>query len=209
LRVWTDGALAFLDGLGIHSVDLLGHSLGGLAALGLALTRPERVRRLILVDSLGLGSEMQVDVRLYYGLGPEKLHRRFGKRFTRFVLRHGGGTKPVELEGPAFELQHALLTQPEVIASGAAAFHHWIGLRGVRETLTERLRELEVPVLLLWGDRDTVTPHAHALMAVRYLRDGQLVTFNRCGHSPFLERSGDFAQILLTWLDGIYVRPRV
>ncbi|HEX4627510.1 MAG TPA: alpha/beta fold hydrolase, partial [Gemmatimonadales bacterium] len=94
LRVWVDGAMAFLDGQGLEQVDLLGHSMGGFTALGLALAHPERVGRLILVDSAGLGREMQLDVRLYFGLGPEKLHRRLGRRFTRFVLGHGGSLKP-------------------------------------------------------------------------------------------------------------------
>jgi pimeloyl-ACP methyl ester carboxylesterase len=205
LRVWADGLLAFLDSQGLEQVDLLGHSMGAFTALGLALAYPERVRRLILVDAAGLGREMQLDVRLYFGLGPEKVHRRLGKRFTRFVL----SVKPGDTEGPAFEFQHALLTQAEVISSGAAAFHTWINLRGVHLTLTNRLKELEMPVLLLWGDRDVVTPYAHALIAARYLCDGQLVTFSRCGHSPYAERPDDFAHVVLTWLDGIYVRPRI
>ncbi len=209
LRVWVDGALAFLDGQGFERVDLLGHSLGGFTALALALARPERVRRLVLVDCAGLGREMQLDVRLYFGLGPERLHRRFGKRLTRMIQRHGGGVKPGATEGPAFEFAHALLTQAEVIPSGAAAFHTWINLAGVHLTLTERLKELEMPTLLIWGDRDTVTPYADALVAARYLRDGQLVTLSRCGHSPFAERPDDFSYVALTWLDGIYVRPRM
>ncbi|HKB48763.1 MAG TPA: alpha/beta fold hydrolase [Ktedonobacterales bacterium] len=209
LRVWSDGVLAFLDAEGIEQIDLLGHSMGGFTALGLALTHPERVRRLILVDPAGLGREMQLDVRLYFGLGPEKLHRRLGRRFTRFVLGHGGSLKPAQLDGPAFELQHALLTQAEVLPSGASAFHAWINLRGVHLTLAERLKELEMPVLLLWGERDSVTLYSHALVAARYLRDGRLVTLSRCGHSPFAERPGDFAGVLLTWLDGIHVRSRI
>jgi pimeloyl-ACP methyl ester carboxylesterase len=96
-----------------------------------------------------------------------------------------------------------------VIPSGAAAFHSWINLRGVHLTLTERLRELAMPTLLLWGDRDTVTLYQHALVAARYLADGQLVTLSRCGHAPFAERPDDFAHVLLTWLDGIHVRARV
>ncbi len=209
LRVWTDGTLAFLDSLGLEQVDLLGHSMGGFTSLAFALAHPERVRRLILVDCAGLGLEMQLDVRLYFGLGPEKLHRRFGRRLTRLIQGHGGGAKAGETEGPAFAFQHGLLTQADVIPSGAAAFHAWINLRGVHLTLTERLKELEMPTLLLWGDRDIVTPYASALVAARYLRDGQLVTLSRCGHSPFAERPDAFAAVVLTWLDDIYVRPRI
>ncbi len=64
LRVWMDGALALMDALGLEQVDLLGHSMGGLTALGLALDHPTRVNSLILVDAGGLGRTMPLDLRL-------------------------------------------------------------------------------------------------------------------------------------------------
>lgn len=209
LHVWMDGVLGFLDALGLEQVDLLGHSMGGFTALGLALEHPDRVRRLILMDPAGIGNEMQLDVRLYFALGPERLHRRFGKRFTRMVLRSQGGTRHNELDEPLFGLYHELFTQAAVIPSGAKAFHAWINLTGVHLTFADRLHELEMPVLMLWGDSDTLTPYEAGLHAIRHLRDGQLVAFTHTGHSPWVERPGDFATVLLSWLNGLYVRPRV
>lgn len=209
LAVWVSGVLGLLDALGLEQVELLGHSMGGFTALGVALARPERVKRLVLVDTGGLSPTIQMDVQLYFALGPERLHRLLGRRFTRLVLRNGGGSQAAELDGPRFELLHGLLTQSEVIPSGAAAFHKWINFSGVHLTLTNRLRELTMPVLLMWGDRDAVTSYHDALMAARLLPDGHLVALARCGHSPFTERPGDFARVLLTWLDNIHIPARV
>ena len=208
LDVWVDGVRRFLDDQGIDQIDLLGHSMGGLTALGFALAYPDRVGRLIAVDSAGLGSRMQLDARLYFGLGPERLHRLFGPRFTRFINHQGGGIRRDANDAAVLAFTHAVATQEEVIPSGASAFDRWVSLGGVHVTLLDRLKELEMPVLLLWGDRDTVTPYANALVAVRYLRDGQLVAFTGCGHTPFAERPDDFAHVVLTWLAGIYVPSR-
>ncbi|MGO8950726.1 MAG: alpha/beta fold hydrolase [Ktedonobacterales bacterium] len=209
LNVWMNGVLGFLDALGIDQIDLLGHSMGGFAALGLALEHPGRVRRLILVDPAGIGTDMSMDSRLYFGIGPEKLHRRLGRLFTRFILSMGGGSVHNELDEPMFDLYHALLTQADVIPSGARAFHTWINLFGIHLTLAHRLHELEMPVLMLWGDSDSLNPYDTGLHSIRSLRDGQLVAFTHTGHSPFAERPDDFAAILLSWLNGVYVRSRV
>lgn len=208
LRWWGDAVVAFLDSQGIDQIDLLGHSMGGFTALGVALAHPERVSRLILVDSGGLGTQMQWDVRLYFGVTPERLHARFGPDFTRLILKQDHA-RPEELEGPDFDFKHAIMSQLAVIPSGARAFNRWVNLRGVHLTLADRVRELRMPTLLLWGSQDKVTRYADALTAARHLRDGQLVTLHRAGHSPFAERPDDFAGALLTWLDGIHVRPRI
>ena len=209
LNLWVESVAGFLEQQGLESVDLLGHSMGGFTALGMALAHPERVSRLILVDAAGLGMDMQWDARLYFALGPEKLHRRMGPRFTRWVLRKSSAEYIEDLPEEFFALAQALLTQAEVIPSGAAAFNRWINLTGVHLILTDRLKELDMPVLLLWGDSDPICHYGNALVAARQLRDGQLVAFTHGGHVPFRERPDDFAHVLLTWLKGIYVPARV
>ncbi|WIG60774.1 MAG: hypothetical protein OJF49_003522 [Ktedonobacterales bacterium] len=216
LTVWSDGVLALLDEQKIEQADLLGHSMGGFVALGLALAQPERVQRLILVDAAGLGTQIQLDARLFFALGPEKVHRRLGRRFTRFLYaqeQQGGkrrlpGAEKPPLDGPDFDFFRAVMTEEAVIASGAKAFGAWVNLRGVHLSLADRLKELELPVLMIWGNHDALTPYPAALAASRTLRDGKLVTFLGCGHAPFAERPQDFAYVVLTWLDGIYVRSR-
>lgn len=209
LNSWMDSVVGFLDALHIDQIDLLGHSMGGFVALGTALEHPDRVRRLVLVDPTGISSGIPMDSRVYFGIGPEMLHRRLGKRFTRFILSLGGGRVHHELEEPMFDFHHALLTQADVIPSGAKAFHTWINLFGVHLTLAHRLPELDMPVLILWGDSDSLARYETGLHNIRRVRDGRLVAFSHTGHSPFVERPDDFASVLLSWLNGIYVRSRV
>ncbi|HEU5441624.1 MAG TPA: alpha/beta hydrolase [Ktedonobacterales bacterium] len=214
LKVWVEGVRTLLDDQGIERVDLLGHSMGGFTALGFALDAPERVGRLVLVDPGGVGTQMQLDARLFFSLGPERLYRRFGKRLVRFIYARETAQLPaMHAADPAaaeaeIEFLYRLATQHGIVESGARAFNAWINLNGVHLDLGERLSELPMPVLLLWGMRDRVTPYANALHAVRHLRDGKLVTFVRCGHAPFAERPDDFIRVLLAWLAGIHVPSR-
>jgi len=201
LAVWVAGVIGFLDAVGLRQVDLLGHSLGGFTALGVALDHPHRVRRLMLVDSGGLGRDAPSDVRLYFWLKPERLHRWFGRRFLRYVLKQDAPSRPIS-SGPFFDMMYALTTQSAVIPSGARAFDHWVNLFGVHIDLLNRLGELQTPTLLLWGERDRVTRYHDALIAARHLPRGRLVAFSGCGHMPFVERPDDFARVLLVWLDG-------
>ncbi|MFI5271935.1 MAG: alpha/beta fold hydrolase [Ktedonobacterales bacterium] len=208
LTFWADAVRGFLDDQGLDQIDLLGHSMGGFTALGVALAAPERVGRLVLVDPGGLGTRVQLDLRLFYALGPERLQRIFGARLTRYIFARETRQPDAADANLEFAFLRALATQAEVIPSGAKAFNAWVSLTGVHLTLTDRLAELPMPVLLLWGVRDQITPYADALHAARHLRDGTFVTFVRCGHAPFAERPADFAQVLLTWLKGIHVRSR-
>jgi pimeloyl-ACP methyl ester carboxylesterase len=208
VAVWRDALRGFLDDQEITQADLAGHSMGGLAALAVALEAPERVRRLALIDSGGLGIEMPFDVRLYFRLKPERLNARLGPRF--YAWAHARDSDQMVRErGPLFDFLFAVESQRGVIPSGGRAFDKWVNLNGVHYDLRGRLKELEMPVLLLWGDHDQVIPYSTALHAVRQIHTGRLVAFTRCGHSPHQERPTDFARTLAAWLDGYRVPSRV
>ena len=208
VAVWRDALRAFLDDQGLTQTDLAGHSMGGLAALAVALDAPERVRRLALIDSGGLGIETPFDVRLYFRLKPERLNRWLGPRFFAWALGRDDARLARE-RGPLFDFLYAVETQAAVIPSGGRAFDKWVNLGGVHLDFRSRLKELEMPVLLLWGDHDRLIPYSTALQAVRHIHTGRLVAFTRCGHSPHQERPADFARTLAAWLDGYRVPSRV
>lgn len=208
VNLWRDTLRAFLDVQGLAQADLAGHSMGGLTSLALALDAPGRVRRLALIDSGGLGSETPFDVRLYFRLKPERLNSWLGPRF--FAWAHGrDDAHKLGERGPLFDFMYAIESQTSVIASGARAFDKWVNLGGVHLDFRLRLKELEMPVLLLWGDHDRLIPYSTALHGVRWIRTGRVVAFTRCGHSPHQERPADFARTLSAWLDGYRVPSRV
>lgn len=208
VSLWRDALRTFLDDQGLKQVDLAGHSMGGLTALAVALDAPERVRRLALIDTGGLNIATPFDVRLYFRLKPERLNARLGKRF--FHWAHSRDDAHFSRErSPLVDFMYAVESQAEVIPSGGRAFDKWVNLGGVHFDFRSRLKELEMPVLLLWGDRDRLIPYSTALQAVRQIHTGRVVAFTHCGHSPHLERPADFARTLVAWLDGYRVPSRV
>jgi pimeloyl-ACP methyl ester carboxylesterase len=201
LQVWMSGALALMDALGLDQVDLFGHSMGGFTALALALDHPTRVSRLILADSGGLGRMAPFDIRLFFWLMPERLFPLFGQRFMAWALAQDDPRYRTRRD-ETFAFTWAVANQPEVISSGGRAFNRWVSITGVHYDLFDRLRELEQPTLMLWGERDRITPYADALRARRRIEHGRLVAFTHCGHSPFAERPDDFARVVNVWLNG-------
>ena len=73
---------------------------------------------------------------------------------------------------------------------------------GQRDVLRDRLPELAMPTLIVWGERDRVVPLAQARDAVGRLRRARLVVIPDCGHLPQIERPELFLEALGSFLDG-------
>ena len=67
---------------------------------------------------------------------------------------------------------------------------------GQREVLLDRLPLLEMPTLVVWGERDRVFPRSQGKLAAARLREGSLELIPDCGHLPHVERPGAFVAAL-------------
>lgn len=174
-----------LDRLDVARADVVGTSFGGLAALQLARHFPERVRRLVLIDSAGLAAEAPT---LFWWatrslLAPLLL--RPSRRGTRWALRHllTSSRLPAEHE-------RALVAY---LAASARAHGQWLpgALRAFLQGRAQRewlspaqLAAIAAPVLLLWGERDRFFPVEQASAALQALPHGELQVLPGIGHSP-------------------------
>jgi pimeloyl-ACP methyl ester carboxylesterase len=71
---------------------------------------------------------------------------------------------------------------------------------GQREVMLDRLPELTMPTLVIWGGRDYVLPPSQAQAAVDRLPHGRLALLADCGHLPHVECPDRFATVLSEWL---------
>lgn len=204
--------LAWLDSLGIASCDVVGTSFGGLLALRLAQLRPEGVRRLVLIDSAGLGRAMPWGARLAALPGLGRALLRPTRHGIEWLFRHLLVAHPDVL--PA-EDSSAILAYLE--ASAASADPGWAarvvaafgGLRGQREVLRPaELARISQPLLLLWGARDAFLPLAHGRRAARAAPRALLRVLPGVGHSPNWEVPGEVNAALAGFL-GPTRRPLV
>jgi pimeloyl-ACP methyl ester carboxylesterase len=184
---------AFVDALNIGQATFVGNSLGGLVALRLALSEPERAGALVLVDSAGLGRAVNpaftsVNVP---GLGEAALpfwrtpvgayQRAWGR--TALLFAHPPGSVPREWVAE----QCRLALSPGYLEAHLAVLRTQVGFGGQREVLVDQLPLLEIPTLVVWGAGDRVFPESQARVAAARLQEGSLAVVPDCGHMPHVE----------------------
>ncbi|KFA90548.1 alpha/beta hydrolase [Archangium violaceum Cb vi76] len=181
LRFFVEPVEEVLSTLALGPMTLVGHSLGGLVALELALRGGVPVERLVLVDAMGLGPEMARDARLFFRVGPERVARVLGpKLFGRIAP-----LPDTPLNRRLAALGYELMTVPGGRPEATRAFNTLVPLTGGVFHRHERLGEVKQPTLLFWGEQDTVLPVSLAEAAMKVMPDARLVRVE-AGHNPSL-----------------------
>jgi len=182
-----------LDHLGIERVTLVGHSLGGGIAMQFFYLFPERVERLVLVSSGGLGREVNLALRAATLPGAAQVLSvaastpvvswvgLLGRGATAVGWRPGADVDAVwrgfRSLGDHGSRRAFLATTRAVIDVGGQTISAHDHLGGV----------LPVPVLVVWGTRDRMIPVSHATDVARALPDCRVELFEGAGHFPHLE----------------------
>jgi 4,5:9,10-diseco-3-hydroxy-5,9,17-trioxoandrosta-1(10),2-diene-4-oate hydrolase len=205
------GDLAFcvrglLDELDIDKAHLVGNSYGGACALRLALDRPDRVQRLVLMGPGGIGTTRSLPTpglrRLlgyYGGEGPTKAKLQ---DFVRNYLVYDGASVPAEL----IEQRYQASVDPEVIAnpplqrpSGQAALKTLIRMDFTRD---KRLATLKTSTLVIWGTDDKVNRPAGGPMLADRMPNCDLYLVANTGHWVQWERADMFNALTTQFLDS-------
>jgi pimeloyl-ACP methyl ester carboxylesterase len=183
----------FLDALGPEwqRVSLVGHSLGGAIVLAFADRYPQRVERLVLVDSAGLGPEINNAVLELISAEPTLEGVR--AELTRFFAH------PDSVQQALVNQLYEQRTQPGVHEALLATIAATFGGGHQHTDLRETVAALPNPVLLVWGDVDEVIPIAHAQAANNAPR-ARIEIFTDCAHCPHIERSDAFNQLAMSFL---------
>jgi pimeloyl-ACP methyl ester carboxylesterase len=202
---FTQFLSAFLDALEVKHAVVIGHSLGGLVGLRLALSEPSRVSALGLVASAGLGRKVTYALRSLALPGTGRLAVAWGKRPLGATQRALGRStllfaRPWRVPRKWLKEQYRLARLPGFLEAQLATVRAQVGLRGQREVLVDRLAQLDVPTRLVWGTGDRVLPYSQAKEAVSRLQEGSLELISDCGHSPHVEQPERFVSALHRFL---------
>ncbi len=207
LAAFGRSVLEFLDVLGVtEPVRIVGNSLGGAVALQTVGLAPERFSALILVDSAGFGSELAAELRALALPGINRLLLRPSRRAAELQVR-GIFHDPSLVTPSRVDLAYALASRAgsaEVLLEIGRSLG---GLRGVRpewrRQLLDQLRELDVPVLLIWGENDRVLPARHLDAARQVFPAARTHLFPATGHMPQIERPAEFGEVVIGFLDEV------
>lgn len=210
----------YMEDRNLRSASVVGASLGGRVALELALEFPSLVRKLVLVNTLGLGRPKMRLAQMAYGLVSiprvgeammrltrDALHWASPEMVRRVAGRYSGAGKGIELAlDDAYiadlrdlyakeQFRDAYLTTVRGLVNPRA-------LLGGHHDVTERLNELKIPVQLIWGANDPLFPLEHAARAHSLIANSRLAVIEGAGHSPQAERPEEFNRVLHRFLDS-------
>lgn len=211
----------YMDFLGIRRAALIGASLGGRIALEVALEEPRLVRKLVLVNTLGLGRPQVRFAQMAYGLmtiprvgeavmgiardaltwAPRKVIRRIAARYAGVSVDLEATMDDTYLDDlrdmyAADGYHNAYLSTVRSLVNPRALF-------GGHHDVTRRLNELKIPVQLIWGAADPLFPLAHAERAQSLIGQAGLAVIDSAGHTPQAEQPDEFNRVLLDFLDSL------
>ncbi len=210
----------YLEDRGLRSAVIVGASLGGRIALELALEQPRLARKLVLVNTLGLGRPQMRMSQMAYGLVTIPRVGEAVMRFTRDALhwaspsmirrvagRYAGTSSDLEKwmdDAYLDDLRELYATDDfhNAYLSTVRSLIHPRAVFGGNHDMTTRLNEIKVPLQLIWGADDPLFPVAHAARANALVEHSRLAVIEGAGHAPQAERPEEFNRVLLNFLDS-------
>jgi pimeloyl-ACP methyl ester carboxylesterase len=189
---------SFCRKLEITKATVVGNSLGGWTAMAFTLAHPEKVSRLVLVDSAGYsfakeGRKPSRDEML--GLNASSVEG------AKFLLSMILANKQVITDGLAqqFFAQHLARNDGYTINAFIDSIQ-----RG-EDFVDGRLGAIKVPTLIVWGREDLLVPLNSGNMLAQDIAGSELLVLDHCGHVPMLECAQPFNAALLKFLaaDGM------
>ena len=195
-----------LVAIGVGPATIVGHSLGGGVAMQYFWQFPDRVERLALISSGGLGPEVSPMLRGAALPGADGLIRLAANPTVLGALSRGAGwlDRRGSRRGPYVRAVVRAM-RPLERAGGRKAFVETlravIDARGQRVSAVDRLYLLgPVPSLIVWGERDQTIPIEHGRSAHLAIPNSRFATLPRAAHFPHLEDPQGLSDVLIDFI---------
>ena len=197
----ADGAISFTDALGLDTIDVVGHSMGGLVAQEVALARPDLVRRLVLAGTgprggEGIGAlpawvaelftrkyERQEDMWLPILFSPTEASQAAGRAYVERIVARADRDVPV--------------SDQSIAAQGAALAAYG----ATKDPSYSHLKGLRLPVLVVNGADDIVIPTINSYILQQFLPDAELILYPDANHGAHFQYHELFVRHTRIFLD--------
>ena len=189
LDTWVAQAIGLLDALGLEQADVVGNSFGGALALAMAIRHPQRVRRLVLMGSVGVPFDITEGLDAVWGYTPsfENMRR---------IMDYFAWDRSLVNDELA-ELRYRASIRPGFQESFGAMFpaprQRWVDALASRE---QDIRALPHETLIVHGRDDRVIPLVTSLTLAQWIDRSQLHVYGRCGHWTQIEHAARFAKLV-------------
>ena len=171
----------------LNNVVLLGNSLGGHVALIYVLAHPEMIKAMVLTGSSGLYENA------FGGSFPRRENYQFVKEKTEYTF-YDPAVATTELIDEVYKLVNDRHSVIRLLAMAKSAIRH---------NMKNDLHKIQIPVSLIWGRNDKITPPEVAEEFNQLLPDSELHWIDKCGHAPMMEHPQEFNRLLKVFLDKI------
>ena len=173
----------FINLMGLKHVILVGNSLGGHVALLHSKLFPKATKALVLTGSSGLYENSMGDTY------PKRGDYEFIKKKTQNVF-YSPKIATKEIVDEVFESVNNRNKVIKILAMAKSAIRH---------NMSKDLPKINIPVALVWGRNDSVTPPKVAREFHQLLPDSSLFWIDKCGHAPMMEHPKKFNNIVENW----------
>jgi pimeloyl-ACP methyl ester carboxylesterase len=179
---YAESVRGVMDALQVHRPHIIAHSHGGRVTIKLATVHPDRVGKLVLVDSAGVRPprSWRYYVRVLLAKG--------GKYLARYCGRIGVMAR---------ERIYRAIASTDYANAGPLRDTF---VKLVNDDLTPLLSQVASPTLLIWGADDTETPLSSAKVMERLIPQARLVVLQNAGHFSYLDQYGKFRLIVRQFL---------
>lgn len=177
----------FVDLKRFKSMHVVGNSLGGHIAQLFAIKNPDKVKSITLTGSSGLFESSMGSTF------PRRGDYEFVKNKAMQTF-YDPNVASKEVVDEVFDIVNDRNKAIRVIVTAKSA---------VRNNLEKLLHKITVPVLLVWGKQDNITPAWVGEKFHELLPNSRLEFFDKCGHAPMMERPHEFNVVLADFLSDV------
>jgi 2-hydroxymuconate-semialdehyde hydrolase/2-hydroxy-6-oxo-octa-2,4-dienoate hydrolase len=193
LRTWTDHVWAFLDAHEIEKAAIVGNSLGGRIALQMATDRPDRITKMVLMGSPGVGMTLTEGLAALRAYEPSH-------DAMRDLLRNYFAVDPTMITDDLVAIRYQASVADGAYEAYRAMFfdpRHAGSELGITE---EQVRAVDTQALLVHGREDKVVPMQVSVTMLGLLPNADLHVFSACGHWTQIERADEFSALVTDYL---------
>ena len=175
----------FVTHMGLTDVTLLGNSLGGHVGLIYCINHPQVVKSLVLTGSSGLYENA------FGGSFPRRESYDFVKEKVEYTF-YDPKVATKELVDDVFQTINDRNRVIRILAMAKSAIRH---------NMAKDLHKINIPVALIWGRNDKITPPEVAVEFNQLLPNSELHWIDQCGHAPMMEHPEEFNRLLKAFLE--------
>jgi pimeloyl-ACP methyl ester carboxylesterase len=192
---------ALVDRLGLGRIDIVGNSMGGYIAAEVAIQFPERVDQLLLVSAAGISSaDLAHAPIIVLGRVAAAIATHTAAQDRQLAARPKSRHLALELVA-----RHPSRLKPDLAYEG---FFKGTGKPGFTDALRaslnydfrDRLPDISVPTLIVWGEKDSIIPVKDANEFERLIPDSRKVVMKDTGHIAMAERPETFNELMMEFL---------